>query len=126
MKPINLSLQPPQAPKLITSNVFQPAGQMPESLPCGQVDILPPDLSQQRVEGRLPDSDPQEERPPRGDPDGTVSLFAGMELIAPSSMALAASVQGCISPVPQTASLPGNTRDSEDNQQLSAFPFLHV
>ncbi|ETE74016.1 hypothetical protein L345_00140, partial [Ophiophagus hannah] len=126
LKPINLSLQPSQAPKLITSNMFQPAGRMPEFLSCGQVDILPPDLSQQRAEGRLPDSDPQEERPPRGDPDGTVSLFAGMELIAPSSMALAASVQGCISPVPQTASLPGNTRDSEDNQQLSAFPFLHV
>ncbi|XP_026531539.1 AP-4 complex accessory subunit tepsin isoform X2 [Notechis scutatus] len=126
LKPINLSLQPSQAPKLITSNLFQPAGQMPESLSRGQGDILPPDLSQQRAEGRLPDSDLQEERPPRGDPDGTVSLFAGMELIAPSSMALAASAQGCISPAPQTASLPGNTRDGEDNQQLSAFPFLHV
>ncbi|XP_032067570.1 AP-4 complex accessory subunit tepsin isoform X2 [Thamnophis elegans] len=126
LKPINLSLQLSQAPQLLTSNMFQPAGQMPESLSCGQLDILPPDLSQQGAEGRLPGSDPQEERPPRGDPDGTVSLFAGMELIAPSSMTLAASVQGYISPGPQAASLPGNTRDSEDNQQLSAFPFLHV
>ncbi|XP_039202307.1 AP-4 complex accessory subunit tepsin isoform X1 [Crotalus tigris] len=126
LKPINLSLQPSQAPKLITSNMFPPAAQMPESLSCGQLDVLPPDLSQQRAEGRLPDSDLQEERPPRGDPDGTVSLFAGMELFAPSSLALAASVQDCISPAPHTASCPGITRDSEDNQQLSAFSFLHV
>ncbi|XP_063149462.1 AP-4 complex accessory subunit tepsin isoform X2 [Candoia aspera] len=126
LKPINLSLQPSQAPKLITGNMFLSAGQMPESLSCGQLDILPHDLSQQRAEVRLPDSDSQEDRPPRGDPDGTVSLFAGMELVAPSSMALAAAVQDCISPVPWTASCPGNTRDSEDKQQLSAFPFLHV
>ncbi|XP_007419918.1 AP-4 complex accessory subunit tepsin isoform X1 [Python bivittatus] len=126
LKPINLSLQPSQAPKLITSNTSLSTGQMPESLSCGQLDMLPPGLSQQRAEGRLPDSDPQEDRPPRGDPDGTVSLFAGMELVAPSSMALAAAVQDCVSPVPRTASCPGNARDGEDNRQLSAFPFLHV
>ncbi|XP_062979260.1 AP-4 complex accessory subunit tepsin [Elgaria multicarinata webbii] len=128
LKPMNLAPQPSLAPNMLTSDTCLLEERMLESGSCGQLDTLSPGLNHQQAECELPDSQPQDDRPPRGDPDGTVSLFAGMELVAPSSMALAVAATGqeCTSPAPRTASCTGSARDGEDNQELSAFSFLHL
>nr|XP_056719779.1 AP-4 complex accessory subunit tepsin [Euleptes europaea] len=127
LKPTSLAPLPSQAPNALASVLRLAEGPMPESESCNQLDDLPPTLHQEQAECRLPGPDPKEDRPPRGDPDGTVSLFAGMELVAPSSMMLAdAAEPECIPAAPRTALCSGNTRDSEEGQELSAFPFLNV
>ncbi|XP_066474244.1 AP-4 complex accessory subunit tepsin isoform X2 [Tiliqua scincoides] len=127
LKPMSLAPQASRVPKALASDVCLLEGHMQESLSCGQLDALPADLCQPGAECKLPDSEPQEDRPPRGDPDGTVSLFAGMELVAPSNMTLADSAkQECISRAPRTVSCTGSTKGSEESQELSAFSFLNV
>ncbi|XP_077184367.1 AP-4 complex accessory subunit tepsin isoform X2 [Paroedura picta] len=127
LKPTSLAPLPPEAPNSLTSITHLSEGLMPKSGSWNQLDDLPPTLHQKLTECRLPSPKPQEDRPPRGDPDGTVSLFAGMELVAPSNMMLADVAEPeCISPASQTASCTRNTRDSEDGQEPSAFPFLNV
>ncbi|KAJ6658493.1 hypothetical protein lerEdw1_020048 [Lerista edwardsae] len=127
LTPMSLAPQASQESKALGSDTCLLEGHMQESLSCGQLDVLPAGLCQQGAECKLSDSEPQDDRPPRGDPDGTVSLFAGMELVAPSSMMLADSAgQECISQAPWTISSTGNTKGSEDSQELSAFSFLNV
>ncbi|XP_053231464.1 AP-4 complex accessory subunit tepsin [Podarcis raffonei] len=128
LKPLSLAPQPSQAPEVLTSAVHPSEGQVLEPGSSGQLGISqPPELGQQGPECRLPNPEPQEDRPPRGDPDGTVSLFAGMELVAPSSMILADALeQECIPPAPWTAPCTGSTRATEDNQGPSAFSFLNA
>ncbi|XP_072846841.2 AP-4 complex accessory subunit tepsin isoform X2 [Pogona vitticeps] len=112
---------------LFTSGPCLSEGQVLDSLSSCQPDLPPAGLSQQGAECRHPDADLQEDRPPRGDPDGTVSLFAGMELVASSSRTLVATdAQECISSVPQTMSCTGSAKDSEDHQEASVFSFLNV
>uniref|UniRef100_A0A6J0VA33 AP-4 complex accessory subunit tepsin isoform X1 n=1 Tax=Pogona vitticeps TaxID=103695 RepID=A0A6J0VA33_9SAUR len=112
---------------LFTSGPCLSEGQVLDSLSSCQPDLPPAGLSQQGAECRHPDADLQEDRPPRGDPDGTVSLFAGMELVASSGRTLVATdAQECISPVPQTMSCTGSAKDSEDHQEASVFSFLNV
>ncbi|XP_054834028.1 AP-4 complex accessory subunit tepsin isoform X2 [Eublepharis macularius] len=127
LKPTSLAPLPSQAPNALASIMCLPKELTPESGSCSQLGDLSPSLYEEQTERRLPGSDAPEDRPPRGDPDGTVSLFAGMELVVPSSMTLAdAAEPECISSAPRTASCTGNTRDSEDSQEMSAFPFLNV
>lgn len=127
LEPTSLAPLPSEAPSALASVMCLSEALMPESGSWNQSDDLPPTLHQELAECRLPDPKPQEDRPPRGDPDGTVSLFAGMELVAPSSMMLADVAEPeCLSPASRTASCTGNTRDSEDGQEPSAFPFLNV
>ncbi|XP_061471741.1 AP-4 complex accessory subunit tepsin isoform X2 [Rhineura floridana] len=128
LKPVSLAPQPCQAPERLASAVCQSKGQVLQLVSSGQPgDILPPGLGLRGSECRLPNSESQEDRPPRGDPDGTVSLFAGMELVAPSSMILAdAAEQEYISLAPRTASCTGSPTASEGSQGLSAFPFLNA
>ncbi|XP_060620260.2 AP-4 complex accessory subunit tepsin isoform X1 [Anolis sagrei] len=130
LTPMSLSAQSSQTPNLLTSDTSLSEGQGLESVSSGQCDILPLSVSQKREEEcRLQNSEPPEDRPQRGDPDGTVSLFAGMELVAPSSMMLATvevAEQECFPPAPRTAPCTGNTRSSEDNQKISAFSFLNA
>ncbi|XP_044272869.1 AP-4 complex accessory subunit tepsin isoform X2 [Varanus komodoensis] len=127
LKPMNLTPQPSAAPKTPTSDRCLLKESTLESVFRGPLTSLPPGLSQQQAQYQLSDATHSEDRPPRGDPDGTVSLFAGMELVANTSMALtvAATVQECVSPAPQTLSSTGSTRDEKDNQEVSAFPFLN-
>ncbi|KAH0629354.1 hypothetical protein JD844_011374 [Phrynosoma platyrhinos] len=128
LTPMSLSAQSSQTPNLLTNDMCLSEEQGLESVSSGQLDILPLSLSQQGEECQLPNSEPKEDRPQRGDPDGTVSLFAGMELVAPSSMTLATveAEQECFPPAPRTASCTEKIRDSEDNQKMSAFPFLNA
>uniref|UniRef100_A0A670HU10 TEPSIN adaptor related protein complex 4 accessory protein n=1 Tax=Podarcis muralis TaxID=64176 RepID=A0A670HU10_PODMU len=128
LKPLSLVPQPSQVPEVLTRAVHPSEGQMLEPGSSGQLGISqPPELGQRGPECRLPNPEPQEDRPPRGDPDGTVSLFAGMELVAPSSMILADALeQECIPPAPWTAPCTGSTRATEDNQGPSAFSFLNA
>ncbi|XP_060108821.1 AP-4 complex accessory subunit tepsin [Heteronotia binoei] len=127
LEPTSLSPLPSEASNALASVIRLSEGLMPESGSWNQLDDLPPTLHQELAECRLSVPKPQEDRPPRGDPDGTVSLFAGMELVAPSSMMLAdVTKPECISSSSRTASCTGNVRDSEDGQESSAFPFLNV
>nr|XP_008102348.1 PREDICTED: AP-4 complex accessory subunit tepsin isoform X2 [Anolis carolinensis] len=130
LTPMSLSTLSSQTPNLLTSDTSLSEGQGLESVSSGQCDILPLSVSQKREEEcRLQNSEPQEDRPQRGDPDGTVSLFAGMELVAPSSLMLATveiDEQECFLPAPRTASCTENTRSSEDNQKMSVFSFLNT
>lgn len=119
LKPTSLATELSEVPNALGSDVCLVGEQMLAPVSGGQLDVLSPVLQQQD------DSQVQDDRPPRGDPDGTVSLFAGMELVAPSSMTLAnATEQECTFPGPQTVSWTGNT--DEDCQERSAFPFLNV
>ncbi|XP_053150304.1 AP-4 complex accessory subunit tepsin isoform X2 [Hemicordylus capensis] len=127
LKPMSLAAQPSQEPEVLASDLCLLEGQMLGSASCGQLGLLPPPgLCQHVAECKPPDSEPQEDRLLRGDPDGTVSLFAGMELVAPSSMTLAdASEKECVPLTPRTSCI-GSTMDNEDSQERSAFPFLNV
>uniref|UniRef100_A0A8D0BL34 AP-4 complex accessory subunit Tepsin n=1 Tax=Salvator merianae TaxID=96440 RepID=A0A8D0BL34_SALMN len=108
LKPVSLESQPSQLTDVFSTDKGLSEGQRLES-------------SQQGTEHRLTDSGSQEDRPPRGDPDGTVSLFAGMELVTPTSMILAdAAGQDYESSALQPAS---GIKDSKD---LSAFSFLNT
>ncbi|KAL8163460.1 UNVERIFIED_CONTAM: hypothetical protein K2H54_022621 [Gekko kuhli] len=129
LEPTSLAPLPSEAPNDLASIMRLSEGLRlsEESGSWNQLDDLPPTLHQELEECRLQGPKPQEDRPPRGDPDGTVSLFAGMELVAPSSMMLAdAAEPECISPASRTAPCTRNTRDREDSQEPSAFPFLNV
>ncbi|XP_048347307.1 AP-4 complex accessory subunit tepsin isoform X2 [Sphaerodactylus townsendi] len=126
LEPTSLAPLPSQAPNTLASVMRLSEGSLPESGSCKQLDDLSPTLHQEEEECRLPGPEPQEDRPARGDPDGTVSLFAGMELVAPSSMMLADAAEPECTTISRTASCTGNTRDSKDSQELSVFSFLNV
>lgn len=127
LKPTSLLAPPSQAPNLFPGDTCLSEGQVLDSLSSCQPDLPPASLSQEGPESRHPDADAQEDRPQRGDPDGTVSLFAGMELVAPSSQTLVVTgAQKDVAPLPRTASCPGSTKISEDNRETSVFSFLNV
>ncbi|KAJ7315869.1 hypothetical protein JRQ81_002031 [Phrynocephalus forsythii] len=130
LKPMSTVASPSQAPSLFPRDTCLSEGQALDSLSSCQPDLPLPlaTPSQQGAECRHSGPAlPQEDRPQRGDPDGTVSLFAGMELVAPSSRTLVATdAQKYGSPVPQTASCTGSTKGSEDNRKTSVFSFLNV
>lgn len=127
LEPTSLAPLPSEAANTFASVTRLSEGLIPECGSWNQVDDLPPIVHQELAECRLPGPKPQEDRPPRGDPDGIVSLFAGMELVAPSSTVLAdAAKPEYISPASRIPPCTRNTRESEDGQEPSAFSFLNV
>uniref|UniRef100_A0A8D0HDP9 TEPSIN adaptor related protein complex 4 accessory protein n=1 Tax=Sphenodon punctatus TaxID=8508 RepID=A0A8D0HDP9_SPHPU len=122
LKPMSLVLLPSGNPTALAC----PSGMLgAEAATCDRLGLLPASPHQQGAQCRLSRSEPQGGKSQT--PGGAVSLFAGMELVAPSAMVLAdAAGQPCTSPAPRTLPCAGSTRDSEDSREVSAFSFLNM